>query len=382
MLYNIGKLSYVAMFIVLACGLPQGYWDGYDQARLSKQPRSALSEAAAPTTTDLGVTPSVSSGKTPYAYVFHATQDIHACSVMINIQRLQDVFHSRHRIFVLLSHDVTPDYITLFKQRDVIASVETSPRLIENVSWHHKDCLLKILAFRLHHMDPTLKKVIVLGSDQLVLQNLDHIFLSSTHSALAAPRAYSIAKEAINSNFLLIRLSDQLWHAVEEATSSCFPEDNIAESINRVFEDRVMILPEQIIALISHWEHWTVPGLVHALNVSSDVAQSMNSTNEAVEANRSSLTSDAHGTKAVDLESIYNADAKSTRSTATEPELEVSQTHEEHSLDQIVLPGHEKTYSTTQEEQIKASSGDIFDYLEPLNVSANDNEEGFSMLSS
>lgn len=84
----------------------------------------------------------------------------------------------------------------------------------------------------------------------------------------------------------------------------------------------------------------------------------------------------------MDLESVYDANAKSMRSTAAGSELDVTQTHEEQSLlGQIVLPGHEKTYNTVQEEQINASSGDIFDYLEPPNVSANDDKDTPSEIS-
>lgn len=46
----------------------------------------------------------------PYPYVFYATTDEYACAVLVNINRLQNRFFTRHRIHVLLSKKVSIGY--------------------------------------------------------------------------------------------------------------------------------------------------------------------------------------------------------------------------------------------------------------------------------
>lgn len=117
----LGKLKYAAMFIVHACSFAHGhspygkllldgsnhaekefsrntlvFEDGYDQTQLSKQPSSALDEAAAPTTTDFEIAPSVSSGLTPYAYGSHATQDRSVFEIRVMILPEQIIAPNSH----------------------------------------------------------------------------------------------------------------------------------------------------------------------------------------------------------------------------------------------------------------------------------------------
>ncbi|KAF1351190.1 alphaN-acetylglucosamine transferase [Delphinella strobiligena] len=247
-----------------------------DQAPFLKKPLPISTETPAitaseesvalATATPINLAPQATQEKPPYAYVFYATQDSYACSVLVNIQRLQDVLHTEHRIFVLASHDVSPEYITLFEQRNVTVSMQTPPELADGSSWYYKGCLLKLFAFKMHLIDSTLKKVIALDSDQLVLQNLDHLFESSIDVDLAAPRAYWIAKEAISSTFLLIQLSDRLWHMVEEAIRTVTLNNYDMDLVNQLLGDTVMMLPGQFITPNSHWEDWNLPKWFHATN--------------------------------------------------------------------------------------------------------------------
>lgn len=239
MLYRISKRDYIALFMLLVYALTR--WCSHPRRLLNngqtsfrERPSTTSIGAATITTSDIAqrhltataveaVLP-INRETSPYAFIFYATQDSYACSVLVNIRRLQDVLHTKHRIFVLISHDVALDYVTIFKQLHVTVSVQKPPELANGSAWYYQNCLLKLFAFKMHLIDPSLKKVIALDSDQLILRNLDHLFASSIDVDLTAPRSYWINKNAISSTSMLIQLSDRLWYTVEFAMNTVIPD--------------------------------------------------------------------------------------------------------------------------------------------------------------
>lgn len=214
-------------------------------------PHSTSTAVTEPAATAL---PAVSSN----AYVFYASADEYACSVLINIHRLQHLFHTKHRIFVLASRGVSSEYIAAFEAANATVSVQNPPPLHPNSVEYYRDCLLKLLGFRMHEIDPSLKRVLVLDSDQLVLRNLDHVF-ELPEVDLAAPRAYWIAKDFFSSTFMLINLSDRLWNVVKDALDHIKQDKYDMDVVNALFGGTVLMLPGSYVTPNSHWEDWNIP---------------------------------------------------------------------------------------------------------------------------
>lgn len=201
----------------------------------------------------------------PYAYVFYATQNAYACSVLVNIRQLRSIHKTPHRIFVLLTSDVSPAYFTAFEDAGATISLQTPPSLHNGTegAGYYQDCLLKLLAFKMQELDPSLQKVIVLDSDQLILNNLDHLFTTGIDVDVAAPRAYWIAKEAFSTAMMVITLSASLWRKVEQALKDIRLNQYDMDVANELFGDTVLMLPGSFVALNSHWEDWNLPSWFH-----------------------------------------------------------------------------------------------------------------------
>ncbi|KAG9842688.1 hypothetical protein KCU77_g9653, partial [Aureobasidium melanogenum] len=97
----------------------------------------------------------------PYAYVFYATQDVYACSVLVNIHQLRFIHKTPHRIFVLITSEVSPFYFSAFEDSGATISLQTPPSLANNTegAGYYKDCLLKLYAFKMQEIDPSLQKI-------------------------------------------------------------------------------------------------------------------------------------------------------------------------------------------------------------------------------
>jgi len=194
----------------------------------------------------------------PNVYVFYATTDEYACSVIVNIRRLRVQFRTRHRIHVLLSHDVSKVFVTALSGSGATITIRDPPPLAEESIGYYEDCLLKLMAFGLHQLDNTIEKVAVMDADQLILQNLDHVF-DLPDTDLAAPRADWIAQDAISSTFMVISLSDRLWEKVrlemEDIQNNVYDMD----LINKMFAKTVLLLPSNYVALNSLWHSNTTP---------------------------------------------------------------------------------------------------------------------------
>lgn len=204
----------------------------------------------------------------PYAYVFYATQDLYACSVLVNIERLQTTLKTKHRIFVLATDEISEPYLKALEARNVTVSVQKAPPLASGGPYYYAGCLLKLYGFRMHEIDPSLKRVVVLDSDQLVMKNLDYLFEGFEHLDfdLAAPHAYWISKETFSSAFLLINLSDRLWAKINNAILTVQTDKMDMDIVNDQLGSTVMLLPGHFVALNSHWEDWNLPNWYHGLD--------------------------------------------------------------------------------------------------------------------
>ena len=193
-----------------------------------------------------------------FAYVFYATEDNYACSALVNIYRLQDILHVQHRIVVLVSPLLSGIYVDAFHGRNVTVIPHEPPPLADGSIEYYRDVLLKLVSFRLHHVVPSLKRILVLDSDQLILQNLDSLF-QLPHVNLAAPRAYWISKDSICSAFMLVELSDRLADRMESGLMGIHPDEYDMDLVNRLLGEEVMMLPGHYVTLNSHWEAWDLP---------------------------------------------------------------------------------------------------------------------------
>ena len=197
-------------------------------------------------------------GSSPYAYVFYATEAEYACSVLINIDRLINIFHTKHRIVVLVKPTISSDYISRFTAQNATVIPHEPPPLYDNDSPYYTNVLLKLVGFRLHQYIPSLKRVLILDSDQMILQSLDHIF-SLPAADLAAPRAYRQGTFGFTSAFLLVSLSDRLWDRIDRALQTVSDNTFDMDLLNRMFAETVMLLPGDYCTLNSHWETNTIP---------------------------------------------------------------------------------------------------------------------------
>lgn len=193
----------------------------------------------------------------PFAYVFYATQDNYACSVLVNVYRLNNVFNTSHRIIVLVKPDLPSLYLTaLTAQNATVIPYEPPPLADSNVPYY-QDVLLKLVGFRLHHYIPSLKRVLILDSDQLILQSLDHVF-GLPEVDIAAPRAYW-QSEGFTSAFILVSLSDRLWDKVSNSLFNIDHDVFDMDLVNKLFGKTLLVLPGDYATLNSHWETNDIP---------------------------------------------------------------------------------------------------------------------------
>lgn len=199
----------------------------------------------------------------PFAYVFYATSDRYACSVLVNVHRLQSVLHATLPIHVLVSAEVGRPYLKAFESANATIHVEEVPKLADNTSIYYRDCLLKLVAFRMHRLQPHLRRVLMFDSDQLIMKNLDGLFTALPSVDLAAPRAYWLGKDTLSSTFMMIELSDRLWERVEAALGSIGPKEYDMDLVNDLLGDTVMMLGGEYVTINSHWEDWNLPNWYH-----------------------------------------------------------------------------------------------------------------------
>ncbi|KAH6986974.1 alphaN-acetylglucosamine transferase [Ilyonectria destructans] len=197
-------------------------------------------------------------GGSPNAYIFYAAQDAYACSVLVNIHLLKTVHHSKHRIIVLVSKDVSSKYRSSFKTLGAEVVREKPMPLHPASSEYYRGCLLKLSAFRMHEIDSSLNRVVVLDADQLILKNLDHLF-DLPQADLVAPRAYWLDDSFLSSTLMLIQPTSKLWSQIQQTVATLPPHQYDMDVINALFGDLAVRLPGSYIVLNNHWEDWTLP---------------------------------------------------------------------------------------------------------------------------
>ncbi|ROW07247.1 hypothetical protein VMCG_03798 [Cytospora schulzeri] len=205
-----------------------------------------------------------------FAYVFYATADLYACATLVNIQRLKTL-GSTIPIHVLASDYLSIPYMDALQDADVTVHIEETPRARLPYGSYYEDCLLKLLAFKMHKLDPSLKRVLIFDSDQLLLKHFDNLFSDLPRVDLAAPRAYwQTPKEAagFSSAFMMITLSDRLWEKVNKTLSGDeWPAEGSLgadmDILNEELGDTATILSGEYVTLNSHWESWWLPSWFH-----------------------------------------------------------------------------------------------------------------------
>ena len=197
-------------------------------------------------------------GPSPYAYVFYATKAEYACSVLIDIDRLNKILHTKHRIIVIVKPTISSQYLSLFTAQNATVIPYEPPPLYDNDEPYYADVLLKLVGFRLHQYIPSLKRILILDSDQIILQSLDHVF-SLPAVDLAAPRAHWQGLSGFTSAFLLVSLSDRLWDRMELALQTIKHNAFDMDLLNEMFRETAMVLPGDYCTLNSQWEMNSIP---------------------------------------------------------------------------------------------------------------------------
>lgn len=199
------------------------------------------------------------SGPSPYAYVFPITGDEVSCAALINIDRLIEEFNTRHRIIALIRGNMTLEYLNALNARNIT--------ILEEKQLHQQDGehsgrmgALKLEAFRLRQVDATLKRVLVVDPDALILRSLDSVFDLPVVD-LAAPRAYwrTINDMRMSSTTMLITLSDRVGERVEQHLKKIDSKASADSVINTLFGKIAILLPGSYDTQALDWDKWNLP---------------------------------------------------------------------------------------------------------------------------
>lgn len=131
-------------------------------------------------------------------------------------------------------------------------------RLHPEANKNFKNSLLKLEAFRLPEIDSSLKRLLVVEGDQLVLKDLDHLF-DLPPADIYAPRAYWLREESFSSTIMLIQPTPEMWHDIEEMVPNLQPNQLEMDVVNDIFSEKAAPIPESYVVLNSHWSEWTLP---------------------------------------------------------------------------------------------------------------------------
>ncbi|KAK3697193.1 hypothetical protein LTR37_017594 [Vermiconidia calcicola] len=202
------------------------------------------------------------SAESRFAYVFYATANRYCCSVLVNIHRLRGL-NSSVPIHVLVSADVDDPFIGAMERANANVHMLEPPAYAEGEGGYYRDCLLKLLAFKLHMLVPGLHRILVLDADQPILKNMDSLFEGLPDVDLAAPRAYWLSKDFLATTFMMINLSDRLWETIRAAFEALEYNKFDMDLVNDVLGDTVMMLSGEYVTLNSHWENWDLPQWFH-----------------------------------------------------------------------------------------------------------------------
>lgn len=253
-----------------------------------------------------------------FSYVFYATSSSYACSALVNIHQLQTL-GSIVPIHVLVSDKVPQIYMEAFEAAGVTTHLEMSPKLPLSQDEYYQDCLLKLLVFKMHTLDPSLKRVLLFDSDQLILKHFDHLFYEIPRVDLAAPRAYWLrAEQAVfSSAFMLINLSDRLWDKVNKTLPASGGPGGAESKVdmdimNDELGDTATVLSGEYVTLNSHWEDWDLPNWYHPeLRKNSSHIQSNSPVKKAAKLRRPTrLDDDTESILSGKVEMVHSEDSE------------------------------------------------------------------------
>lgn len=194
------------------------------------------------------------------AYLFYATENAYACAALVNIHRLNTIFSTKYRIIALVTPDLSKEYISAFESLGATVIIRDPPPLHSESNEYYTGCLLKLLSFQIHEIIPSIHRILVLDSDQLILKDLDRLF-DLPEADLAAPHAYWLpSKEpAISTAFLLIQPNPRTWRMVQRAIDKISANTYDMDLVNEIFGKTALILSGSYVALNSHWADWNLP---------------------------------------------------------------------------------------------------------------------------
>ncbi|KAG6004166.1 hypothetical protein E4U21_001345 [Claviceps maximensis] len=195
-------------------------------------------------------------------YAFYAHNDDYACSVLVNAHILRESLGSRYRIVAMLSDGISTGMRDALIAHNITIVPDTPLALPEGSIPYYQGCLLKLAAFKLHQLDSSIRRVLVLDADQLVLKNLDGVFDRNPAADFMAPTAYWLSNDTLSSTCMLIRPSTAVWERVKSAAASITTGQYDMDLINNMFgagERTQTRLESNLITLNSHWEDWNLP---------------------------------------------------------------------------------------------------------------------------
>lgn len=200
------------------------------------------------------------------AYVFYATANTYACSALVNAHRLRNELNSSTPVVLIAGPDVNASTLRTIAASPINITIvhDTAPPLGPNSVDYYAQVLLKLRAFRLHHVLPDLRRIVVLDSDQLVRKNLDHLFALPA-ADVAAPLMYwggegGRGPAGVTTALMVATLSEPLWAIVDGALRVVRADEYDMDIVNRVLHRRLMVLPGRYCTLNSHWEACDTPG--------------------------------------------------------------------------------------------------------------------------
>lgn len=192
----------------------------------------------------------------PYAYVFYATQDAYACSAAVNMYLLKALFNTKHQTIIFLSRNVSSQYRPLLEILGAkIIEEEPMPLHHYTISSYPG---FKLASFRMHEIEPSIKRIVTLDADQLILGNLDDLFDLPMEDFLA-PSAYWLDTTYLSSTLMLIKPTPSQWRRIRHALADPLPQQYDIDIINGLFQHKPLRLSGKYATLNSHWEDWDVP---------------------------------------------------------------------------------------------------------------------------
>lgn len=194
----------------------------------------------------------------PYAYVFYATNDNYAISILILLQHLEKIGLPENCdiIVIYLDRHVSENILQKMRNHNIkLYKIEKIPLCR---SEYFKYCLVKLKVFTLI----AYKRVLYMDADSIPIQNMSELFHLDFNKKIAAPLCWwekdPFHGDKITSLLLLVKPSMDLWKRIEKY----FPvlqEKNIYDMdiINQEFlyhSKDLCILPPVYGCLNSEWE--------------------------------------------------------------------------------------------------------------------------------